>query len=446
MTEDDANGSNTGEPGNVVDLAKEKAARIRMEGEANESPGAAAERKAAARIANMTNCAVALRKDSTLQGLFKLNEFAGTVVIMRPPPVMHDKDPPQPGPYPRDVTDADYGLVQMHLQREHFSAANKTDVRDAVRIVGASKRFHPVRDWLAGLVWDRTPRLNRWLWRTYSLDAADSQVSDYHDAIAAAFLIGAVRRVRKPGCKLDAMLILEGSQGIGKSQSVRLLFGDAWFSDSLSPKLESRDAAIGLQGVWCVEFAEIEQIIRSEVEVIKAFISRQFDKFRVPYATGDTTFPRQCVLVGTTNSDDYLRDSTGNRRFWPVRCRDVDLEWLAENREQIWAEAAFREAAGEPHWLDKTMVDALQGAARMQSERVAVDAWHDIIRGYVAHLSTVSINEILAGAVAVPIDRQDMKTMKRAADVLRRLGWQRKDVWNNERKKAEKRWVARDFE
>jgi putative DNA primase/helicase len=297
------------------------------------------------------NLMLILAQDPALRDLLGRDEFASTDVLRGPPPQPIGGAPAQPGPYPRPWTPADVAHVQFHIQRTWTHQAARRDVEDAMTAIAACRRFHPVRDWLATLEWDNYPRLDFWLSNAFG--APDDA---YHGALGAHFLVAAVRRVRQPGVKFDHMPILEGPQGLGKSRAVRALFGGEWFTDSLPAALESRDAALGLQGAWCVEFAEIEQIIRTEVEVIKAFLSRPVDRFRAPYGRAFLSYPRQSVMLGTTNDNDYLRDATGSRRFWPVRCKRADVAWIEANRAQIWAEAAAREEFGEGIWFTEPEV------------------------------------------------------------------------------------------
>ena len=201
-------------------------------------------------------------------------------------------------------------------------------------------------------------------------------------------LIAAVRRVWQPGCKYDELVVLEGDQGIGKSPAIKILFGADWFTDQIS-HLSSKDAAIDLRGKWCVELAEIEHIIRAEVETVKAFLSRAIDHYRPPYGRAAIDVPRQSVLIGTTNATEYLRDATGNRRVWPVKCLSAvgsgaDLDWLRANRDQLWAEATQREANAETIWLDDVATNTV--AIQAQAARLAEDPWQDKVRDYIQGL------------------------------------------------------------
>ncbi|MBN8888823.1 MAG: P-loop ATPase, partial [Rhodospirillales bacterium] len=186
----------------------------------------------------------------------------------------------------------------------------------------------------------------------------------------------AVARIMRPGVKADHMLILEGPQGIRKSTALKVLASDAWFTDELA-ELGSKDAAQQMRGVWIIEMAELDAIGRAEVSRIKAFLTRTTDRYRPPYERYLVTVPRQCVFAGSVNPDTYLRDETGNRRFWPVRCGEIDLDSLRRDRDQLWAEAVVRFNAGATWWLEDR--DLVGHAAAAQEARVQTDAWDSLI-------------------------------------------------------------------
>lgn len=198
-----------------------------------------------------------------------------------------------------------------------------------------------VRDYLDGLVWDQEPRIERWL-----IDYAGAPNTPHVRAVSLAVLVAAVRRVRQPGCKLDEMLVLEAPQGSGKSSALRILaVEDDWFGDDLP--LDDRALIEATAGKWIVEAAELRRLGEGDVAALKACLSRPVDEARMAYQHERARVPRRFVIVGTTSETDYLRDTTNNRRFWPVRVQRFDLETLRRDRDQLWAEAAVAEAAGE---------------------------------------------------------------------------------------------------
>jgi len=376
-------------------------------------------------LSNISNLTLIIAHDPELSGMCGHDDFQCLDVIHHPAPAPIDGANPMPGPYPRAWGPADVSHVQSYIQRIWAGTAKKGDVEDAMVSVCSMRRFHPIKDWLDDLKWDGKPRLNDWLRKTFG-----AEDNDYVRDVSACILIAAVRRVRQPGVKFDHMPVLEGGQGIGKSTAVKTLFGEEFFTDSLPSDLEGKDAALGLQGAWCVEFAEIEQLIRAEVEVIKAFLSRSVDRFRAPYGRTFLSYPRQSVMIGTTNDTDYLRDATGNRRFWPVRCQFVEIEWLQANREQLWAEAAFRESEGEAHWIREH--DSLIQAAKAQEERQQEDVWDHNIQSYVAGKDEVKTSDILVDALHLDIPKQTRREQMRVASIMKRMKWENKLVRNGD--------------
>jgi hypothetical protein len=232
--------------------------------------------------------------------------------------------------------------------------------------------FHPVRDYLDGLKWDGVQRLDRWL-----LKYAGAQDTEFIRAVGAITLIAAVRRVRKPGCKFDEMLILESAQGKDKSEMLKALaIQENWFSDDVPLNADGKKVIEQLMGKWIVEAAELSGMRKADVEHLKALLSRQVDRGRMAYGRATTEQPRQSIIIGTTNSPKYLKDLTGNRRFWPVKVANVDLTALKRDRDQLWAEAASREKAGASIRLASSLWNV---AAVEQTERTVQDPWHELL-------------------------------------------------------------------
>ena len=191
-------------------------------------------------------------------------------------------------------------------------------------------------------------------------------------AFGSRWMISAVARIMQPGAKVDHMLILEGPQGAKKSSALKVLAGAEWFTDELA-EIGSKDAAQQMRGIWIIEIAELDAIGRAEVSRIKAFLTRTTDRYRPPYERYVVEVPRQCVFAGSVNPDTYLRDETGNRRFWPVRCGRIDLDALRRDRDQLWAEAVARYREGAIWWLDEPELIAEVKAE--QDQRYHADAW-----------------------------------------------------------------------
>jgi Virulence-associated protein E-like domain len=235
-----------------------------------------------------------------------------------------------------------FRLAELVFERFRLSPAIGV-VMEAVQTLANHHRFHPVRDYLDGLEWDGTPRIDSWL-----VSYGGAGDTPYTRAVGVLTLIAAVRRVREPGCKFDETLVLEGPEGINKSEALRVLaVKSEWFSDSLSFNLKPQEAIEQTTGVWIVEIPELRGLRRSDFDKRKAFQSRREDRARLAYGHTSTRAPRQYVPIATTNEKQYLEDLTGNRRFWPVGVEGFDLEALARDRDQLWAEAASREANGD---------------------------------------------------------------------------------------------------
>lgn len=211
-----------------------------------------------------------------------------------------------------------------------------------VRYIAQETPVHPVRDYLASLTWDGVERIDRWL-----VVYAGAVDGDYVRAVGRLVLVAAVRRVRDPGCKFDEMLVLESPQGMHKSSALSCLaVNDEWFTDDLPLGDDTKRQMESISGKWIVEAGELAGMHRADVDSLKTFLSRQVDVARMAYARENTRAPRQCIIIGSTNNDQYLKDSTGNRRFWPVAVNKFDLTALKRDRDQLWAEAARVEAGG----------------------------------------------------------------------------------------------------
>lgn len=219
-------------------------------------------------------------------------------------------------------------------------------VFEASVLRGYANSFHPVRRWLKSLNWDGVPRINTWI-KDYCLGKAPEP---YLSDISRKFLVAMVKRVFKPGCQWDYVLVLEGAQGKMKSTIARTLAGDEWFMDNL-PDLRDKDAMLNLQGKWLVELGELADVKRTDYNLVKQYLIRRIDTVRSPYGKIREDLPRQSVFIGTVNEGQYLKDPTGNRRFWPVKVGLCDVKGLAVVREQLFAEAYQVYISGEELFL-----------------------------------------------------------------------------------------------
>lgn len=342
------------------------------------------------------------------------DEFASKILLLSPPP--HDTG--APASYPRQWNDADDILAAIWLERNHRLNATRKAVADAVVCASRVNTIHPVRDYLNGLKHDGRPRLSSFL-----VDYFGAENTAFNREAGKRFMIAAVARIFEPGCKVDTILVLQSPQGYKKSTAFKELF-DPWFTDELA-EFGSRDAAVQCRGIWCAELAELSSISRGEVERIKAFASRSTDRYVQKYEKHASEHPRQCVFAGTTNSQAYLNDETGNRRFWPVAVRSIDLNALKADRDQLWAEAKAFYKADEPWWLiDPEVIAEQQAAAEAVRE---VDTWQDHIETYLNEqgnlefIATTDLLKALGVDVVAKVSTADGRRLNR---VMRALGFE----------------------
>lgn len=328
------------------------------------------------------NINVILTYDPRWMGILKWDEFAQVLRFTREPP-WHPDDK---GKEQATVwTDSDVVRLDLWMRRYWNLEMPVERLREAVYVVGQRDSVNPLREWLDGLVWDGSARLETWLHRY--LGCPDTQ---YTRIVGRKWILSAVARGFVPGCSAHHVMILEGPQGLGKSTAIAALVPvRSWFSDS-AIDINSKDAYLALNGKTIVELAELAALKRTELERVKAFFTSPIDTYRPPYCRENIAVPRTCVFAGTVNLGEYLSDSTGARRFWPVRCGVIDTEGLREDSEQIWAEAAALYKSwvdrGKPQseclwWPSLTEVPLFEA---QQAEREVQNPWTESIAIWVA--------------------------------------------------------------
>ena len=326
---------------------------------------------------------------------------------------------------PMDET-LDIRIVQ-DIERRYGVVFRREQVRDAVTVVAEDHARHPVREYLDGLKWDGTPRIANLL--TDGFGAVNQDDPELLVAFGQKFLISLVARIYEPGCKADNMLVLTGAQRRFKSTALRTLVSPpcsakygGWFEDNRFDPGD-KDGLLLLQGKWLVEVGELDSFKGRESTLIKAFLSRQSDRFRPPYGHAVKNFPRQFILAGTTNEQEFLRDSTGSLRFYAVEIEKADLAWIAEHRDQLWAEAVHLYRTGVPWWFerDEDYERLSKNNRRFETEH----PWGQQITTWVRMMKArrVSVGDILSKCLGIPTERTRPVDKDVVTGLLRGFGW-----------------------
>lgn len=351
--------------------------------------------------ANLDNAVRVLQGHPELQGRIWLDEFTGRI---------HTDWPTGQVVEWSDAHDNQLNLFVQRILKLHRMGI--TTIQQAVNTAAFNNRRNELVEWLNGLQWDGQDRLCTFMGRAFG-----AQQDAYTAAVGRCWLISMVARAFQPGCKVDTMPVFEGVQGKSKSTALGIL-GGKWYAEN-NTDVTSKDFIENIQGVWLVEIAEMHAFGKAEVERIKSIITCRNDRYRAAYARRSEDHLRRCVFAGTTNRNDWNRDETGARRFWPVACTVVDLDWLTANRDQLFAEAVVLYRAGTPWW--DIPIDL---AKEEQDKRRAADAWDDPVAEYVDGRFWVTTGQVLEQALRVPIERQDLMLQRRVGSILRAMGWQ----------------------
>lgn len=348
------------------------------------------------------------------------------------------------------VTDDDAINIKNWLaQKFGFEPAVGT-IFEAITVIATRNQFHPVRTEIEELEpWDGTPRLDSWLKLHFQAEGPD----EYLAQVFRKWLVASVTRTFEPGAKFDWMPIFEGAQGTGKSSFGAILFGQKYFGDWL-PNLADKDAALGLLGKRCIEFAELDRMRRSEIDTVKAFVTRQVDTVRPPYGRKSVEYFRGSVFFGTTNRKEYLQDDTGNRRFNPVQVGWLDFKALERDRDQLWAEAyAIYQFGAENLYLDN---GADKYAKEIQQQKLVQDE-SDLMAGQLLDFldlemkkekserfdfSEFQLEKLFGSMGPLQIWKYDAKHARFAAKALRTISGdsQTPVMFTNHKKEGRKYW------
>lgn len=318
------------------------------------------------------------------------------------------------------MSDQVSGRILLRIEEKYGFLPPRELFHTVLADVAKRNSYHPVRDLLAELqpTWDGEKRIDTWL-----TDLAGAEDTPLHRAFARLTLVAAVRRVRQPGCKKDEMLVLESRlQGTEKSTALKILaMRDEWFSDSFELNMDQKTLIETTGGKWIIEPGELKGLGKAHVEDVRVMLARGSDTARMAYARYSSEVPRQSIFISTTNAEEgYLKDSTGNRRFWPVKIKKFDLDKLMAVREQLWAEAATAEAAGESIRLDESLWGA---AADAQAERHVEEPWTGVFREWLGDREGVIPTAELWRVLDIEPAKQDRRGAMRIGQAMAALGW-----------------------
>ncbi len=386
------------------------------------------------------NIAQILNLHPLWHGVIAYDRFASKLYAMKRPPFAQASE--NTNAYPRPWTDWDTGATMTWFQRTEgvLIDATKSATDTAIDQVGQLNAFNPLHDYLRSLKWDCEQRLPKLLASYFG-----AEPSDYASAVGTAWLISAIARAMRPGCQADYMLVLEGNQGARKSSALRELFSDAWFTDA---RISLNDEGLKkLRGKWCVEIAELESFRGKAATEIKAFITSRVDHYRDSYGRRPQDYPRTCVMAGTTNEREYLVDRTGNRRFWPITCGDINIHAIKRDRDQLWAEAYARFESGEQWWLDNET-----GAREEQRKRELREPWYEIIAAWLENPTIpdqngrvrlnkndgFSMAEVMLGALNLRSSEMQRDALARVGFCMTKLQYERR--WSRKAGRKERRY------
>jgi predicted P-loop ATPase len=373
--------------------------------------------------AAIANAIIALSNDPRWQDVLAYNLHSHQVEWRSPPPWPASDHESQPVGIWTERCDT---LLLVQLETDLNTSLTPSQVRAAVETVARRASFHPIRDYLEACEPHTAVSLDNWL-TTYL--GAVSQPPEYLAAVGRWILISAVARAMAPGCKADNMCILEGGQGDQKSTAIRVL-GSPWTVEIDAALLgtNGRDIYETMKRGWINEAAEIDSLAGNEMVRCKANISRLEDNYRAAYRRDVECVPRGWIAIGTTNATEYLRDTTGNRRFWPVRCGRIDIPGLTRDRSALWAEALRLYRSGAKWWPDKEDSQQLE---QEQESRRSEDSWEPLIQDWLKtqltftdiHNMGVTVGEVLEGLKMLDRSKWQRRDEMRVAHCLIRCGW-----------------------
>lgn len=324
---------------------------------------------------------------------------------------------------PREWGDIDDFRLTTFMQRRLGLIRISDDmINKAIRVHGKNNTRNEPKDWMESLKWDGVERISEFLYK-----CAGAELNYYVKAISKNFWLTIVARIYFPGCQVDNMIVFEGEQGKGKTSLLRAI-GQNWYC-SAKEKVDSNNFFLMLQGKLLIEIAELDSFNRAETTRIKQVVSDPVDRYRSPYDRATEDHPRQSIFVGTTNEYAYLRDDTGGRRFWPVKCGDINISLALDNRDQLFAEAVHL-IKSENHLKQTERMNSCwwrtpDSAADEQEQRRQIDPWEKKIYDYIIQKYEVTVAEIIDDCIRIESSKQTRYDEMRIGKILHQFKWVR---------------------
>ena len=377
-------------------------------------------------VKTLMNLVLCFDVDENLQDLFHYNEFTASFEYAKDFQWPERTRTIKKG---KRIEDEDIIFLQYYLAHNRKFEMDIKKIRNALIERADRKSYHPIKEYLNGLSWDGENRLDSWLTR-----ACGVEENIYTKEVGRKWITASVARIEHPGIKFDNVLVLEGKENIGKSTVLRTLGGE-WFTDSVSLLQKEADIVAKMIGNWFIELAEMNGIRKQESEFIKSFISCQIDDQRLAYRHDPKKYYRQSVFAGTSNNMAYLLDADGNRRFWPVLCTKIDITWLRENRNQLFAEAkhivdshiwSSEEPWGEKLFLEREALEMSKGQQKM---RLGTDeVLEDIIQTFLINRDETTMKEIFIDCLKYqPKELGNRSQTSIVGRILKKLGYEKKE-------------------
>lgn len=318
----------------------------------------------------------------------------------------------------RQWTDHDTNELMIFLQDSiGMFKATALQVLDGVTFYSRKNRRHIVKDWMHSLVWDGKQRI-----ADFFINYIQAEPTGSNKAFGNNFWVSMVKRIMYPGCQCDHMVVLEGDQGIGKTKTFQTIGGE-WYAE-VGIAADSEDFERQLQGKMLVEIAELNSFSRSDQSRIKQIITKKVDRYREKFGRIAIDHPRQCVLVGTTNETEWIKDQSGGRRFWPIKCGQADIDAIARDRDQLFAEAVHNFKDGDEGYLVP-----VEETKQLQEDRREQDVWEEILYPHLLLLNRITLGEAMK-LIGVQNEKMNGPYGKRTASCLVKLGFYSKPARN----------------